>query len=193
MTPAQRARLRTVPYLFRALIPLALLVLVVIVIAWPRGTDNGGVHPIDPNPVISQAREQAPYQLLAPVASGVGALPAGWQATSARIDDASAPDPADSLELASGVYQLRVGYVTPNKDYAQFEESNDAQEAVLSESGPRTPGDPVKVGSDTWQSGTYSDNGETLLFRSVGDVTVIVTGSASLDELKTLAAALVAA
>ena len=193
MTPAQRARLRTFPFLLRALLPLGLIVLVIVVLTWPRDSGDGGVHPIDPNPAISQARAQAPYPLLAPPASGPGALPSGWQPTSTRIDDASAPDPIDSLALTPGVYQFRVWYVTPDRKYAQFQESNDAAEAVLAQAGPRTQSDPVTIAGQTWQRGALSDNGETLLYRTTPDgVTVTVTGSASMAELTTLAEALTA-
>ncbi|MDR1998999.1 MAG: DUF4245 domain-containing protein, partial [Frankiaceae bacterium] len=86
MTSAQRARLRTAANLLRALIPLAALVIVVVVLTWPRGGQQGGPAIVDPGPVIDQARSMAPYTLLAPAQSGPAALPTGWRATSARID-----------------------------------------------------------------------------------------------------------
>lgn len=182
MTAAQRARLRTFPYLLRALVPLVLLVLLGVLFAWPRGEDNTKVTEIDPAPAIAQAQERAPYDLLAPPASGPGALGEGWRATSTRIDaGASSADP----------FAFRIGYVTPGGEYAMFLESNDSPAAVLAVVGPTRGSGSETIEGQTWASTQTSARGETVLTRTVGDVTVVVTGSATLSELSQLAAALV--
>lgn len=181
MTAAQRARLRTFPYLLRALVPLTLLVLLAVVFAWPRGGDNTKVTEIDPAPAIAQAQERAPYDLLVPPASGAGALGDDWRATSTRIEaGASSADP----------FAFRIGYVTPDGEFAMFLESNDAPAAVLASVGPTRGSGSETIEAQTWASTETSARGETVLTRTVGDVTLVVTGSATLSELSELAASL---
>lgn len=195
MTPAQRSRLRTTPYLLRALIPLAVLVIGLVVIVWPRDAEDGGVHEVDPAPVIAQARSLAPFALLAPAQSGPGALPGGWRATSARIE---APQTAGSAaSISAGAFAFRIGYITPDGMFAQYQQSNDSSDALLAAFGPRTESGDVQVEGDSWRQGERRDNGETLLYRAYADpngagtVTLIVTGNASLADLRTLAGSLV--
>lgn len=182
MTAAQRARLRTFPYLLRALVPLVLLVLFVVVVAWPRGGDTAKVAEIDPIPSIEQAQQRSPYELLVPQTTGDRALGEGWRATSTRIDSgASAADP----------FGFRIGYLTPSGQYAMFLESNDAPAAVLASVGPtRGASSAETIDGQTWARADTIARGEIVLTRTVGDVTVLVTGSASLPELSTLAASL---
>lgn len=202
MTPAQRARLRTTPFLLRAMIPLAVLVIGLVVLVWPRGTDNSGVHEVDPAPVIAQARQLAPYTVLAPAQSGPTALPAGWRATSARMstpDSADAAAGASSSGAAPDVFALQLGYITTDGMYAQYQQSNDSPESMLVAFGPRTESGDVQINGVAWRQGQRSSNGETLLFRTytdpsapaAGPITLIVTGNASLEDLKALAGSLV--
>lgn len=181
MTATQRARLRTFPYLLRALVPLTLLVLLGVVFAWPRGGDNTKVTQIDPAPAIAQAQLRAPYDLLAPSTSGAGALGENWRPTSTRIDaGASSADP----------FAFRIGYVTPEGQYAMFLESNDSPAAVLASVGPTRGSGSETIDGQTWATTQTSARGETVLTRTVGVVTLVVTGSATLPELSQLAGSL---
>jgi hypothetical protein len=188
MTSAERNRLRSFPFLLRGLIPLTILTVLIVILVWPSNPGTAGVHPIDPGPVIAQARQLAPYPILAPAASGPTALPKGWRPTSAQIESPDAPDPASSGTSSSG-FSLRVGYVTPSGEYAQFMESNDSVDAVVAIPGPSTPDGTVLIAAATWNRATLR-NGEVLLSRTIDTATFTVTGSAKLAELKTLAASL---
>lgn len=181
MTAAQRARLRTFPYLLRALVPLTLLVVLAVVLAWPRGEDNTQVNEIDPGPAIAQAQQRAPFELLTPATTGAGALSDGWRATSTRIDSAAADtDP----------FVFRIGYLTPRGQYAMYLQSDDAPAAVLASVGPTTGTATETIDGQAWARTETSRRGEIVLTRSVGDTTLLVTGSASLAELSELAASL---
>ena len=179
MTPAERNRLRSFPFLLRGLIPLTLLTVLIVVLVWPSNPGNGGVHEIDPAPVIAQAKSVAPYPVLAPATAGPNALPGGWRATSAKID-----------QPAGGPLSLRVGYVTPSGKYAQFLQSNDSAPAVIALAGPSSPDGTVDINGQTWDRATVRSNDEILLTRTQGGATIAVTGSADLDELRTLAVSL---
>lgn len=181
MTAAQRARLRTFPYLFRALVPLTLLTVLAVLFAWPRGEDNTKVTEIDPAPAIAQAQERAPYDLLVPATSGPGALGDKWRATSTRIDAGTA---------ATDPFAFRIGYVTPDGEFAMFVESNDAPAAVLASVGPTRGSGSETIDGQPWATTETSSRGETVLTRTTGDVTLLVTGSAALNDLKALAASL---
>jgi hypothetical protein len=188
MTPAERNRLRSFPFLLRGLIPLTILTVVIVILVWPSNPGTAGVHPIDPAPVIAQATQLAPYPILSPAASGPTALAKGWRPTSAQIQSPDASNPASSGASDSG-FSLREGYVTPSGEYAQYLESNDSVDAVVAIPGPSTPDGTVVIGADTWNRATLR-NGELLLSRTVGTATITVTGSATLAELKALAASL---
>lgn len=181
MTSAQRARLRTFPYLLRALVPLTLLVVFAVIFAWPRGDDTAKVQTIDPAPAIAQAQARAPYDLLVPPSSGPGALGDGWRPTSTRIDAGPA---------SNDPFVFRIGYVTPAGQYATFLESNDAPAAVVASIGATRGQDTETIDGVDWTRASTVARGETVLSRTAGEVTLVVTGSAALDELRTLAGSL---
>lgn len=181
MTAAQRARLRTFPYLLRALVPLTLFVVLAVVLAWPRGEGGTEVTEIDPAPAIAQAQARAPFDLLVPATTGPGALADGWRATSTRIDaGASDADP----------FSFRIGYVTPAGQYAMVLQSNDAPAAVLASVGPTAGAASETIDGQAWARTQTSRRGEIVLTRTDGPATLLVTGSASLSELSALAASL---
>jgi len=174
LTAAERQRLRTTANLWRALIPLLLLVAFLVVFNWPRGNGSNGVRVVDTAGPISAARIEAGFALLAPVG-----LSDRWRATSVEFTPA-APN--------SGA-TFRIGYVTPKDSYAEFLEGDDAPDAVVAQYGPLSTEGAVSVDGVAWQHYTRDDNSE-LLRHTSGKVTVAVTGRASQDELVELAASL---
>ena len=61
---------------------------------------------------------------------------------------------------------------------------------MLSSVGPTRGSGTETIGGEAWARTETSARGETVLTRTVGDVTVVVTGSAKLSELTELAASL---
>lgn len=173
LTASERNRLRNPANLWRALIPLVVLVAALAIFAWPRATGDG-VHVVDLAGPLAAARQQAGFPILAPAG-----LDAQWRPTST---DFTAP-------VASTPASFRVGYVTPTGQYAEFLESNDAPDAVTSLYGPLTSDLPVAVNGTNW-TGFRTTRDRELLSHSIGTVTVVVTGSAPEQELTQLAAAL---
>lgn len=173
-TPADRQRLRTPANLWRALIPLLVIVGLVVLLNRPSGPESDGVHVIDPAPAITAARQQAGFAVLAP--SGLGAR---WRPTSTELL------PAGPSEAAS----FRIGYVSPAGQYAEVFQSADAPEAVAAHYGPLTTDGTAPVDGVDWQRYRTSA-GRLLLRHTTGRVTVIVTGSAGQAELVELAGSL---
>ena len=174
LTSSERQRLRTPANLWRALIPLLALIAVLAVFTWPRATRSDGVHVVDTAGPIAAARQQAGFTLLLPAG-----LDARWRPTSTEFV------PAGTASKAT----LRIGYVSPGDQYAEFLEGNDAPAAVLATYGPLTADGTASVGSAAWTQYRTSSNRQ-LITRTVSRVTLIVTGSAKPDELTELAAAL---
>ena len=123
LTPAERQRLRTPANLWRALIPILLLVLGLV--AWQRVGEphSNGIHVVDTAAPVAAARQQAGFPLLLP--SG---LSDGWRPTSTEFV------PAAQYSAAS----FRIGYVTPADKYAEFLESNGPADAVAAPYGVLT-------------------------------------------------------
>lgn len=107
-------------------------------------------------------------------------LASGWYANSARL--------TDSAKHA----HLYIGWVTPDSKYLALDESNGSAPAlvatVLGAKVVKTDGQ-VQIGGATWQryAGTGGDN---AIARTIGGVTVVITGSGSSTQQSELAEAL---
>lgn len=146
----------------------------------PTGSNATSIKTVDTAGAIAAARSSAGYPLLAP--SG---LPPSWRPTSARNGGGSA--------LGGSGTTLHLGYVTPRRQYLDFEES-DAPGFVsdqLSGGGGKTPQSlaPVEIDGTRWQQWRTA-TGQLALSQTAGRRSVVITGSAGLDELRTFAAAL---
>ena len=152
------------------------LVLVGVVIVWyfaqPPAADEQALRTVDPTGDIRAFSADVPG---APVP---GALPERWRPTSS----ARTPGP-----------MLRVGYVTPADQYAEYAASTEPAATFLPALVGRAErlGE-VDVGGATWEQ--YRDgDGSLSLTREYGPVTVVVgstRSTARLEELRVLAAAL---
>jgi hypothetical protein len=133
------------------------------------------VHVVDGGPVLRAAQASAPYHVLVPVALGPG-----WRLTSAR----------DTTEKGH-VVGLHLGYVTPKGDFAEVEETGHGpgtSTAVSLGNHVRRLA-PVTVAGTRWDRSLVGR--DTALVRSTDDgATVVVRGTASLDELEALATSL---
>jgi hypothetical protein len=174
LTSAERQRLRTNTNLWRALIPLLVIVGVVVAFTWPRGQRSDGVHVLDTAAPIAAAQRSAGFPVLVPTG-----LSDRWRPTSTEFIVAGPSNGAS----------FRIGYVSPAGQYAEFLEGNDAPEAVAALYGALTVDGKAAVNGTDWSR--YRTKGDRVLLRTtVGRVTVIVTGSASPGELVELASSL---
>ena len=148
------------------------VVLVLVVLMWffaqPPDSDEQRVRVVDPSPDIAAFTADVPT---APVPEG---LPESWRPTSSTYT----PD------------ALRIGYVTPEDEYAEYSASTaPAGEFVRDATGRRaTRLGPREIAGQTWQQ--YRDpDGSLSLVRSYGPVNVVVgtqRASSTLAELEVL-------
>ncbi len=162
--------------MLRSLVPLVLICLALVGWMAFKQSDVDTVREVDPATTVQLAAARAGYPVLAPAG-----LPDGYRPTSARTD-AGGADAGDPITL-------EIGYLTPSSEYAGFVVSDDvradAVDGVLA--GAQEQGT-VDLDGQTWSRGT-TERGETVLFRTDGDVTVLVTGSATDEELESVARA----
>jgi Protein of unknown function (DUF4245) len=170
---AKRRGFETTGDMLRSL--LLVLVLVFVVVALNvRPHPDSEVRRFDYSGVFSQARDQAPYDVLAPIA-----LPGSWVPTSARTTRAGA------------AVTWHLGFVTPDDDYAALEQSDGNPAAFVrqfSDGGDRAGS--VVIGSATWRRVEGGDPEPRALVIERDAVTTVVAGNASWAELRQLAASL---
>jgi hypothetical protein len=177
---ADRSSRQTFANMLRSLLPL--LVIIVAVVGWTAFRQSPDVDPvkeIDPSSTIALAANRAGYPVVVPTG-----LPDGYRPTSARTDagDAEEGDPVT----------LEIGYVTPSEEFAGFVVSDDPRaDAVTAVLNDATQVGSVQIGGESWTRSTRPHDGdeETVLSRSADGVTVLVSGSASPEELEVIAGA----
>lgn len=107
-------------------------------------------------------------------------VPAGWEANAATLT---------RPRLGA---RLHIGWATPGEKFAGLDESTAPAapfiRTVLGSRGATTLGT-IGIGAHTWDV-RRSDRGETALTRTVGAVTVVLTGDASDLQLRALAQSL---
>jgi hypothetical protein len=172
----ERANRLNAANLLRSMLPLVLICLVIVWWTTLRQKADEGVRTVDPSSTVQLAAARAGYPLLLPTG-----LAEEYRVTSARTDAGNAGE-GDPVTL-------EIGYLTPAEEYAGFVVSDDpradAVAAVLD--GAREQAT-VDLGGEAWTRST-TERDETALSRETDGVTVVVTGSASDEELETVAAA----
>jgi hypothetical protein len=167
----------TAANMIRSLLPLVLGCLLIVGFTALKQNPEDPVHEVETDSAERAAAELAGYQLLVP-----RGLPDQWRPTSVRTNagQASAGDPIT----------LRIGFYTPAEAFAEYVVSDDqAADALTTVLDRATEDGSEQVDGEAWQRLT-TERGETALTRTDGTATLLVTGSASDDELTTLAAAL---
>ena len=172
----ERANRMSAANMIRSLVPLVVICL--LLVAWQafRASNEDTVRTVDPTSTVRLAAERAGYEVQVPAD-----LPEDYRTTSARTDAGNA--------LEGAPVTLELGYLTPSGEFAGFTVSDDAGagpvRAVL---GGATDEGTVDVDGEPWTRLT-TERGETALTREDGEVVLVVTGSATDDELREIAAA----
>ena len=149
------------------------LVMLLVVPLWflgqPPDSDEQVIRVVDPAADVAQLQRIAPG---VPVPRG---LPASWRPTSSTLDPAG----------------LRIGYVTPSEQYAEYATS-DRADFLPDITGRGTQVGTQEVAGVVWRQ--FADAADhTTLVREVAGRTVVVGGvreSTSLEELRALAGSL---
>jgi uncharacterized protein DUF4245 len=159
-----------------AIAMLACLALVgLIVLITPRS--NTEVLPnVDYTFDMRTLRSVAPYTSYVPEAT-----PTGWRPTSSRLTGGP----------GGGPVAWHLGFVTARDEYAALEESDEHADAFIKRMTNRDrPVGAQQVAGATWEQYFREDKRQRSLVHRLPGVTVVVTGTASFDELAVLAASL---
>jgi hypothetical protein len=174
VAPSGRLAKLTAANMLRSMLPLVVMVLALAYFCSPQNPDP--VVEIDPSNSIRYAAS------LALVAIPVPELAETWRPTSAEVDP-----PADGQP---GRVTLTIGYVTPQVSFARYVVSTDPAaeliENLLLDADREAA---LTIAGQPWEEFTTNRN-ERLYLASFGDLRLLVTGSASQEELRTLAASL---
>jgi hypothetical protein len=162
---------------------VGVLVFIVLVL----GFLSGGVG-FSPGPVADPSAVRvvdAPAQLRGlagsvPFAVRVPATPAGWRSNSVGTD------------VVGDRKAIRVGHLTPSAGYLQLQQSDATEEALLTALGGRPAQGAQDVAGTRWV--VYGTRpAEPVWIADVKGVRLALTGSATDDEFRTLATAVLAA
>lgn len=169
---------RSVPGLLGALIVVLVLIASVWVLSRFQHRDTTDpAKTVDYTAELAEARESAPFDVLAP-----SPVPPGWRAASVQWDGA---DP----EAAS----WHLGFLTSTGEYVGLEQGNaPVADFVAGTTTATQPTEAVEVAGESWQGLVSDDAREHALVRRESGVTMLVTGTASLEELVTFAESLTA-
>ncbi|MCO7219611.1 DUF4245 domain-containing protein [Klenkia sp. PcliD-1-E] len=172
----ERAAKFTAANMVRSLLPLTVIVLALVGLVALRQNGVDPVRTVETTSGTQLAAARAGYQLLVPQG-----LPDDWRATSVNTDAGNATEAGDPVTLA-------IGYLTPGEEYAGFVIGDEPRAEDLARVLDGRSGDtPVQIGGRQWTQ-TTTARGETAYLLEDGAATVAVTGSASDEELRTLAA-----
>jgi hypothetical protein len=162
----------------------------------PQGTESE----VAPSPAIQRANRMSAANMLRSLLPLVVLclVIVGWTTLRQRSDEGVREvDPASTVQLAAAradyaekgdPVTLEIGYLTPSEEYVGFVVSDDRRSAPLADvlDGGEEQGT-VELGGQTWTRST-TERDETALVREDDGVTMAVTGSASDEELETIAA-----
>lgn len=174
VSAVERANRMSSGNMLRSLAPLVVICLAFVGwLAFLRQDSDDPVHAIDAAPSVGRAAEYAAYPLEAPAD-----LPEGFR-----------PTDTDVTGSPGSPVTLRIDYVTPADEYAGFVTSDDPEAPEVDDvlDGAQAEGT-VDIDGREWTRSTTTRD-ETALSREADGVTVLVTGSAGEEELRTLAAA----
>lgn len=157
---------------------LSCLVVVGLVILITPRRNEGAMPRADYQSDLSGLRAIAPYAAQAPEG-----LPPQWYPTSTRLSG-----------HAGGPISWHLGFYTPQKEYAALEESNETPEGAGNFVDRMTsqghPDGTSQIAGATWDRTFRPDKKQRSLVRRLPGLTLIVTGTASYEELAVLAGAL---
>ena len=164
---------------------LALIVipLAVIAIIFTNVPDDAPVEEVDWKPVLATARQQAPYEVLAPTN-----LPEGWRAT--RVNWVPLGRPYLNGE-ASPRNLWQIGFLTPQEVYIDLTQGDmRAQEMVDQQSREGTPDGNSLIAGLTWQRLVSPDGRTRSLVLRGPATTAIVSANLPYEALEAYATTL---
>lgn len=164
-----------------------LVPVLVICLLFTINLRDAPVQRVDVGPVLSTARKEAPYPVLAPAG-----LPDTWVPT--RVEWTRQGDPGINGQ-PSAANRWMNGWLDPDQMYVQIEQRDGSPDLIVREALPESlvEGDSTVTagdGAQTWQR-RLAENGRTRALVLTGkDVTAIVSGDVAYAELEVFASTL---
>lgn len=160
-----------------------LVPLLIITVLFTRYLDDAPVTVVDYQPVLAQARAEAPYPVLAPAN-----LPSDWRPT--RVSWLKVGDPGLN-RVPSVRNQWQLGYLAPNDIYITVVQGDlQPQELVDDQTREGVPDGESMVNDATWKRLVSPDDRTRSLVLASTDVTTIVVGDTSYEALESFAGTL---
>ena len=162
---------------------LILIPLAVITIIFTNTPNDHPVKEVDWKPVLAKARQEAPFEVLAPEN-----LPSGWRAT--RVNWVPQGRPYLNGE-ASPRNLWQIGFLTPDDAFVDLNQGDvRPQEMVDQQSRDGTPDGSSVVAGKTWQRLISPDGRTRSLVLTGPNSTVVVTADLSYEALEAYASTL---
>jgi hypothetical protein len=146
--------------------------------------DPGSAPVVDAQAQLTNLNKDVAFPVRVP------AVPAEWRANSSGLDP---------VGDGSGSKVVRVGYLTADRHYLRVLQSDVAEDKILQvETGPKqvAANGPTTVGAQQWVVYGGGSNGqveEPIWIADLGPVRVLITGSGTDDDYRSLAAAVAGA
>ena len=167
----------------------SLVVILIPVIAityfFTRTPDEPSIRALDWTPVLAQAREQAPYPVLAP-----RAVPEDWRATRVTWVPEGRPH-LNGEPSPRNLWQL--GFLDSTNTYIELDQGDLAGKDLVEDKTRDgiVDGSSVVAGQ-TWERRLSEDQRTRSLVRTADGATTVVAGDLSYDRLESFAATLAA-
>ncbi len=163
-----------------------LIPVVILSILFTRNVDHPPVKVVDWNPVLTTARQQSPYPVLAPTS-----VPEGWRATVvswARKGESV----AGAAPASANTWQL--GFLTDDNIFVAINQRDvDTQTMVASQTRDGVADGESAVNGTVWKRLASPDDRTHALVLATPEVTTVVSGDLSYEVLDSYAATLASA
>ena len=161
----------------------ALLIPVVLIYLWFSRIPEPEARPVDWQPVVAQARAEAPYPVAAP-----RDLPDTWTAVRARWTRQGEPGLNQKPAIGN---TLQLGFLTPDRIYIGLDQRDVDPQGLIREASRDGAADGESVlNGEPWQRFVSDDDRTRALVRSGGGSTVVVSGDLPYEGLAAFATTL---
>lgn len=181
-TVARNKKPATAGDMVRSLL-LILVPLVLITLFFSRTLDDYPVQEVDWQATLAQARDEAPYAVLAPVG-----LPDTWRAT--QVTWVAKGEPHLNGDASTrNLWQL--GFLDPSDIFISINQGDDQPQVFVEQITREGLADGQSmVGDHTWVRYVSPDERTRSLVRTTPDVTVVVAGDTTYEALEAFASTL---
>lgn len=162
---------QTVGDMLRSMLVVLAVVAAILIVTWRPKPDP--VRTVDITQALVAAQSSADFAIRVPSMPDLRATSARWEPTDA----------------SDGELVWHLGYVTPSDEYLQVSQSRSSSETFVSEqTGGGVVGESVVINGQDWQVFTAPERSSVV--RISDEVTTVVSGTESLDQVMTAAGSL---